>query len=286
MASQSGGMAPAGADCSRALQRRALGGWPSGVLGVTLEVLRMIATGTPTEDAVCTCLSREVDAVVAAYVALNPGTRTAAIVAWPPSLDLAQLMGFLNEQSVGLPRLLDQLVIHRRVLCLPAADDRCKRRNTTDALSRKESLCCSELALVPLDVPGPVRRLVVLGRNRSFCVDTVHLLECLRGPLTDLVCVAGERPLPAADAESEHGLTDREVEVLRLTAQGLLARTIAARLEISPRTVHKHLGSIYRKLDVHDRLVAVSRAEGLGLLASNRPPVATPRPDRPPFVKW
>jgi DNA-binding NarL/FixJ family response regulator len=48
--------------------------------------------------------------------------------------------------------------------------------------------------------------------------------------------------------------------VLELLAQGLLATSIASRLSLSPRTVHKHLGNIYDKLGVHDRLVAVSLA--------------------------
>lgn len=188
------------------------------------------------------------------------------------------MMRFFN-QSVALPNLLDQLAIERRIVCLSAGAERFGWRATGEALPHKEFLCCLELALVPLDVPGPGQRLMALGRNRGFCVDTVHLLECLRGPLTDLVCIAGERPPPVTAPAPDHGLTDREVEVLRLTAQGLLARTIATRLRISPRTVHKHLGSIYRKLDVHDRLVAVCLAEGLGLLASNPnppPPLGAP----------
>jgi DNA-binding CsgD family transcriptional regulator len=38
-------------------------------------------------------------------------------------------------------------------------------------------------------------------------------------------------------------------------------------MEVSPRTVRKHLGNLYRKMDVHDRLMAVERARALGLLA-------------------
>ncbi len=67
-------------------------------------------------------------------------------------------------------------------------------------------------------------------------------------------------------AAKEYGLTARELEVLQLLAQGLLATSIAARLDLSPRTVHKHLGNIYDKLGVHDRLVAVSLARSRGLV--------------------
>ncbi|WP_137846509.1 response regulator transcription factor [Microbacterium sp. 2FI] len=65
-------------------------------------------------------------------------------------------------------------------------------------------------------------------------------------------------------------LTTREIEVLRMLGDGLLARTIALRLGVSERTVHKHLGNLYAKLDVHDRLLAVRRAESLGLIEPPR----------------
>ncbi len=69
-----------------------------------------------------------------------------------------------------------------------------------------------------------------------------------------------QRAMAGQQAAGEFGLTTRELEVLELLAQGLLATSIASRLSLSPRTVHKHLGNIYDKLGVHDRLVAVSLA--------------------------
>ncbi len=69
-----------------------------------------------------------------------------------------------------------------------------------------------------------------------------------------------QRAEAGQQAAGEFGLTARELEVLELLAQGLLATSIASRLSLSPRTVHKHLGNIYDKLGVHDRLVAVSLA--------------------------
>jgi DNA-binding NarL/FixJ family response regulator len=52
------------------------------------------------------------------------------------------------------------------------------------------------------------------------------------------------------------GLTAREVEVLRLVAQGLSDTQVAAQLVISPRTVNSHLTSIYNKLGVDSRTAA------------------------------
>jgi DNA-binding NarL/FixJ family response regulator len=54
--------------------------------------------------------------------------------------------------------------------------------------------------------------------------------------------------------------------VVQLLSEGLLASTIAGRLDVSPRTVHAHLGSAYRKLEAHDRLTAVNRAREMGII--------------------
>ncbi|HET9016531.1 MAG TPA: AAA family ATPase, partial [Thermomicrobiaceae bacterium] len=52
------------------------------------------------------------------------------------------------------------------------------------------------------------------------------------------------------------GLTAREVEVLRLVAEGLTDLQVAERLFVSPRTINTHLGSIYTKLNVNSRIAA------------------------------
>lgn len=62
-------------------------------------------------------------------------------------------------------------------------------------------------------------------------------------------------------------LTGRERAVLVLLERGCTAEAIAHRLEISPRTVHKHLEHLYRKVGVSDRLRAVTVAREARLLA-------------------
>ena len=62
------------------------------------------------------------------------------------------------------------------------------------------------------------------------------------------------------------GLTTREVEVLRLVAQGLTNFKVATELVISPRTVNTHLGSIYRKLNTSSREIAARFALEHGLV--------------------
>jgi DNA-binding CsgD family transcriptional regulator len=55
-------------------------------------------------------------------------------------------------------------------------------------------------------------------------------------------------------------LTERELDVLALVAQGLTNRQIGRRLFISPGTVRTHLEHIYDKLGVRSRAGAVSAA--------------------------
>jgi two-component system nitrate/nitrite response regulator NarL len=61
-------------------------------------------------------------------------------------------------------------------------------------------------------------------------------------------------------------LGGRELEVLRLTAEGLSAPEIAETLGIGATTVKTHLQRVYRKLEVTDRAAMVARALRLGLL--------------------
>ena len=57
-----------------------------------------------------------------------------------------------------------------------------------------------------------------------------------------------------------NGLTTREVEVLRVVAQGLTNEQVAERLVISPRTIDTHLTSIYSKIGVSSRSAATRYA--------------------------
>jgi len=56
------------------------------------------------------------------------------------------------------------------------------------------------------------------------------------------------------------GLTPREGDVMHWLSRGKTDAEIAALLEISPRTVHKHLEHVYVKLGVETRTAAVVRA--------------------------
>jgi two-component system response regulator NreC len=72
---------------------------------------------------------------------------------------------------------------------------------------------------------------------------------------------AGEEP------ESYSRLTDREHEILRLTAEGKSAREIGDMLTLSPRTVERHRANLMEKLDLHNRSEVVQYAIRKGLIS-------------------
>jgi LuxR family maltose regulon positive regulatory protein len=79
------------------------------------------------------------------------------------------------------------------------------------------------------------------------------------------IAEAGAPPPPLSEALVDP-LTERELEVLQLLAEGLPNKEIAARLIVAPSTVKQHLKNIYGKLDVHSRTQAVARGRELALL--------------------
>ena len=70
----------------------------------------------------------------------------------------------------------------------------------------------------------------------------------------------------SVDAQLE-SLTPREIEVLRLMAQGNSSRAVAAQLGISYTTVRTHIRSLGSKLGVHSKLEAIVKARELGLIS-------------------
>lgn len=76
---------------------------------------------------------------------------------------------------------------------------------------------------------------------------------------------AGEAPPPA---DLPGGLTERELEVVRLLARGLRTKQIARQLDISPKTVDRHIQNSYRKIGVSSRAAATLFAAENGLVST------------------
>jgi DNA-binding CsgD family transcriptional regulator len=91
-----------------------------------------------------------------------------------------------------------------------------------------------------------------------------------------VLTVAGHRVSPTRRGWIA-GLSDREVEVLRLVARGLSNQQIADRLSISKQTAGHHIRHIYDKIDVSTRAAAALFAMQHNLIhESGDPPAATP----------
>ena len=79
-----------------------------------------------------------------------------------------------------------------------------------------------------------------------------------------------------ANPWASEGVSTREADVLRLVADGLANKEIAARLHLSPRTVEKHVESLLRKIGVRSRTeLAVTMASRRGTAADTRTSATT-----------
>lgn len=110
-----------------------------------------------------------------------------------------------------------------------------------------------------VDEGAPLARLLALVTARGVLPDYVRTL---------LAALAVERP-PGERQPSPpliEPLTERELEVLHLVAQGLSNRQIAAQLVLALDTVKGHNRRIYEKFQVQRRTEAVARARALGLI--------------------
>jgi len=141
------------------------------------------------------------------------------------------------------------------VIMLSASED---ASHVEDALQRGASGYVFK-SINPLDLPSTIRQ-VIDG--------SVHHPRGLG--------VAGAAPSAARPAPAG-GLSDRELDILRLVAEGLSNVDIASRLFVTGQTVKFHLSNIYRKLGVANRTEATRFAYRNGL-------VDTSEPSAPPIV--
>ena len=101
--------------------------------------------------------------------------------------------------------------------------------------------------------------LEVVLAGKTF-IDSALSPELVRS-LTD----ESYRKSPIQD-DSYASLTPREQEILRLVAEGLSAKEVAAKLFISPKTVDNHRSNIMRKLDLHTAVELMRYAARIGLI--------------------
>jgi len=120
-----------------------------------------------------------------------------------------------------------------------------------------------------LDAPFEAARVrVAIGRALRALGDeeTAELeLAAARRVFEDLGAAPALADLDRLSGTSAHGLSPRELEVLRHLAGGRTNRDIAEELGISERTVDRHVSNLYTKLDVSTRAAATAWAYEHGL---------------------
>jgi two-component system response regulator DevR len=96
------------------------------------------------------------------------------------------------------------------------------------------------------------------------------ITEAVRSP--EFLVFRPDLPEPEA-GDDDHGLSERELTILRALARGLTNKQIGRELWVSEQTVKFHLRNIYRKLGISSRTEAARYALSRGLAAGARPAV-------------
>jgi HD-GYP domain-containing protein (c-di-GMP phosphodiesterase class II) len=112
-----------------------------------------------------------------------------------------------------------------------------------------------------LPAEAAAARLRSEAREGRLCADAVEAVLSVSG-----------HPSRRARPKALAGMTQREIEVLRLVAAGLTAKEAARRLDVSPKTIDHHIQRIYGKIGVTTRAAAALYAVEQGLLRAGEAP--------------
>ncbi|MDG4772646.1 MULTISPECIES: response regulator [Micromonosporaceae] len=125
---------------------------------------------------------------------------------------------------------------------------------------------CRTLILTGIDRPGMLRRSLEAGVTGLMLkhAPPASLAEAVREVAAGRRVVDSQIALAALNERSTSPLSPREIEILKLTANGHSAKEIAAMLYLSAGTVRNHLTSIATKLDARTRVDAVRIARDAG----------------------
>jgi len=205
---------------------------------------------------------REVEYLTLARLALAQGEPGQALA-------LLELLGREAAQRGRNRRLIEILALEALALSyLPTGEQGTDRsRDVLPTLERALALAEPEgYVRTFLDEGPPMARLLYRATERGIAADYVgRLLAAFATERLPFEATAKTTPAPFPLVEP---LSDRELEVLALIADGLANREIAEQLYISLSTVKSHAASIYGKLGVHKRTEAVARAQAWGILGS------------------
>ncbi|MGH2762502.1 MAG: HD domain-containing phosphohydrolase [Thermoleophilaceae bacterium] len=124
--------------------------------------------------------------------------------------------------------------------------------------------------------PRPYRDAFSKSEAAQMLADDARAGRLDTDAVSAVIDAAGQ---PAPRLERPAGLTEREVEVVRLLARGLQTKQIARALGISGKTADHHIQNAYSKLTVSTRSAATLVAMEHGLVAWGELPIARPASD-------
>jgi DNA-binding CsgD family transcriptional regulator len=180
----------------------------------------------------------------------------------------------LDDLAEGAATMLCALAAQTRgSLLLAGGDAKGALAPLHDALDAWRQLDAPyEAAQVRVLLAGACRQLDDRDRAELECGAARDVFEALGAApaLARLDRLLAQEPHDGAEPSGASGreptVTGRELQVLRLVAEGHTNRKIATELAISEKTVERHLSNIFAKLDVSNRAAATAHAYGRGLL--------------------
>lgn len=113
---------------------------------------------------------------------------------------------------------------------------------------------------------GAVRYLAKDCTTSTIVTTLVEAVDLLDGRAHSHPPSDGPRCRPAESAAASHGLTQRELEILQMLANGASTIEVARRSYISAKTVKNHVAHIYAKLGAGSRTQAVAKAVRMGIV--------------------
>jgi DNA-binding NarL/FixJ family response regulator len=124
------------------------------------------------------------------------------------------------------------------------------------------------IVLTTFDGDEDIFRAIQAGARGYLLKDVPRqaLIDCVRRVHAGGTCVPVNLASKLAERVSSKGVSEREIDVLKLMAQGKSNKEIGSALFISGGTVKSHVKSIFSKLNVNSRAEAVANAAHRGLI--------------------